>query len=65
MALEADEHPFTAFNKGDGLVGAPTLVGNWQEERALQELTSVTRYEVRCPPSRAGHVRPCARQPTV
>jgi hypothetical protein len=44
MALEA--HPFTSFNK-PGSNGTQTLIGNWVEERVLEESTSYSRYKVR------------------
>lgn len=44
MALEA--HPFTSFNK-PGANGTQTLIGNWVEERVLEQSTSYSRYKVR------------------
>eukprot|EP00798_Chlamydomonas_sp_ICE-L_P007565 gene7565-718_t len=38
-------HGFASYNKGYPIDGAPTLVGNWTEERSLQDMTGVTRYE--------------------
>ncbi|GAX79489.1 hypothetical protein CEUSTIGMA_g6930.t1 [Chlamydomonas eustigma] len=40
---ERSPHPYTNFNKQPQ--DAPTLVGNWQEERAMKEATGITRYE--------------------
>ncbi|KAG1674736.1 hypothetical protein FOA52_013572 [Chlamydomonas sp. UWO 241] len=40
---DAMPHPHTAFNKQP--YEAPTLVGNWQEERSLKDCTGITRYE--------------------
>lgn len=40
---EPTPHPYTSFNKQPH--DAPTLVGNWQEERSLKEVTGITRYE--------------------
>lgn len=37
-------HGFASYNKRP-TGGAPTLVGNWQEERSLKDMTGVTRYE--------------------
>lgn len=37
-------HPHKNFNKQPH--DAPTLVGNWQEERSLKDATGITRYEV-------------------
>ncbi|GAQ88059.1 hypothetical protein KFL_003970060 [Klebsormidium nitens] len=42
MALEA--HPFTSFNK-PGANGTQTLIGNWVEERVLEQSTSYSRYK--------------------
>jgi hypothetical protein len=44
---EHSPHPYTNFNKQPQ--DAPTLVGNWQEERAMKEATGITRYEVCAP----------------
>ena len=42
---EYTSHGFASYNK-QPLEDAPTLVGNWVEERSLQDRTGVTRYEV-------------------
>lgn len=41
---EAMLHPHMAFNKQPHDV--PTLIGNWQEERSLKDVTGIARYEV-------------------
>lgn len=38
-------HPFTSYNKPPAMPEPLTLIGNWQEERALKETTGVSRYE--------------------
>ena len=44
--LEANPHPYACYNKEED---AKTLVGNWVEEKALQDMTGLTRYEVSLP----------------
>eukprot|EP00195_Chlamydomonas_chlamydogama_P015010 CAMPEP_0202909992 /NCGR_PEP_ID=MMETSP1392-20130828/50783_1 /ASSEMBLY_ACC=CAM_ASM_000868 /TAXON_ID=225041 /ORGANISM="Chlamydomonas chlamydogama, Strain SAG 11-48b" /LENGTH=274 /DNA_ID=CAMNT_0049599937 /DNA_START=124 /DNA_END=948 /DNA_ORIENTATION=+ len=46
MASAEDDipHPYTNYNKTP-VDTAPTLIGNWVEERALKEATGTTRYE--------------------
>lgn len=51
--VEHIEHPYALYNKptpmprgSPATFQAPTLVGNWAEERAQAETTGIARYEV-------------------
>jgi hypothetical protein len=47
--MAEDSEPFTGYNKANN--NATTLVGNWQEERSLADLTGIARYETQEQPS--------------